>query len=119
MKHAMVRHLAMFGENPTDGCFPSHNVTAQNPQTCCRCKGIGPPPPGRLRQLTPELSPHPPRMPPVTPGVNEEANAFEIDAVPPRYVYIHTPLPSTQFVNLDAYAKDCKHDTDDILCEMK
>jgi len=47
-------------------------------------------------------------MPPVPPGDKEAAHVSEIEGVPPGYVYINTPLPSVQFFNLDAYAKDRK-----------
>jgi len=43
---------------------------------------------------------------------NEGAHGSEIEGVPPGYVYIHTPLSSTQFLNLDSYAKDRKHNKD-------
>jgi len=36
----------------------------------------------------------------------------EIDGAPTGYVYIHTALPSAQFFNHDAYAKDHKGDKD-------
>jgi len=48
----------------------------------------------------------------VPPGNNEAAHISEINVVPPGYVYIHTPLPSTQFFNHDVYAKDRKCDKD-------
>jgi len=49
-------------------------------------------------------------MPLVPPNYDEAAHLSEIKGVPPGYVYIHTPLPSAQFVNHDAYAKDRKRD---------
>ena len=63
VKAAMERHPAMLWENQTDGCLPCQNGTAQNPQTRWRRKGTGAPPPERLRQPTPEPTPHPPEMP--------------------------------------------------------
>ena len=51
-------------------------------------------------------------MPLVPPGNNEVAHLSEIEGVPPGYVYIYTSLPSAQFFNLDAYAKDRKRDKD-------
>jgi len=47
-------------------------------------------------------------MTPVPPSDNEVVDLSEIEGVPPGYVYIHTPLPSAQFFNHDASAKDCK-----------
>jgi len=112
VKAATQRHPTMLQENQTDGCLPCQNGTAQNHYTCWRRKGTGAPPAERLRQPTPEPTPQPPKMPPVPPGNNEAVHLSEIESVPPGYVYIHTPLPSAQFFNLDAYAKDRKCDKD-------
>jgi hypothetical protein len=51
-------------------------------------------------------------MQPVLPGDSERSPRSKIEGVPPGYVYIHTPLPSTQFLNLNAYAKDRKRNDD-------
>jgi len=112
VRAAMERHPAMLRDNQMDGCLPCHNGTAQNPQTRWRRRGMGAPPPVRLRQPTPQMMPHPPGVPPVPSGDNEAAHISEIEGVPPGYVYIHTPLPSAHFFILDSYAKDCKHDKD-------
>jgi len=112
VKAAMERHPAMLWENQMDGCLPGQNDTAQNPQTRWRRKGTGAPPRERLRQPTPEPMPNPPETPPVPPGNNEAAHLSKLEGVPPGYVYIHTPLPSAQFFNLDAYATDRKRDQD-------
>jgi len=112
VKAAMERHPAMLWENQTDGCLPCQNGTAQNPQTRWRCKGTGAPPRERLSKPKREPTPHPPTPPRVPPGNNEAAHVSEIEGVPPRYVYIHTPFLSAQFFNLDAYAKDRKRDND-------
>jgi len=112
VKAAMERHPAMLGENQTDSCLSCQHGTALNPQTRWRRKGTAAPPTERLRQPTPEQTPHPPEMPPVRPGNTEAAQFSEIDGVSPGYVYIHAPLPSAQFFNLDAYAKDRKRDKD-------
>jgi len=110
VKVAIERHPAMLWENQTDGYLPCQNDTAQNSQTRWRRKGTGARPPERLRQPTPEPTPQPPEMPPVPPSINEAAHLSEIEGVPPGYVYIHTSLPSAQFFNHDAYAKDRKRD---------
>jgi len=104
LKAAMERHPAMLGANQSDGCLPGQNGTARNPQTGWRHKGTGAPPPEQLRQLAPEPMPQPPKTPLVPPGNNEAAHLSDIEGLPPRYVYIHTPLPSAQFFNHDAYA---------------
>ena len=109
---AMKRHPVMLQENRLDGCLPCQNGTAQNPQTLWRHERTGAPQPERLRQPTPNPMSHPPRTPPVPPSDNEGAQTSEIEGVPLRYVYIHTPHPSAQFFNFDAYAKDCKCDKD-------
>jgi len=73
---------------------------------------MGARPPDGLRQPTPEKMPHRPGMPPEPSSDTEGAQFSGIDGVPPGYVYIHTPLPIDQFLNLDAYAKDRKSDRD-------
>jgi len=108
----MERHPAMLRENHTDSCLPCQNGTAPNPQTRCRRNGTGAPPPERLGQPTPQPTTHPPETPLPPPGNNEASHISEMEGVPPRSVYIHTPTPSAQFFNLDAYAKDRKCDKD-------
>jgi len=110
VKAAMKRHLAMVQENHTDGCLQCQTATAQNPHTCWMFKSTGAPTPEQLRQLTREPMSHLYRMPPVPPTNHEGAGASGIQGVPPRYEYLHTRLPSAQFFNLDAYAKDRKRD---------
>jgi len=107
VKAAIERHLAMVLDTLTDGCLASHNGTAKNLQTRWWCKGTGAPPP--------EPSSSPPGKPPAPPapsGDNKGAEIPEIEGVSPRYVYIHIPLPNAQFVNRNAFAKDCKCDQD-------
>jgi len=111
-KAAMEWHPAMLQKDQTDGSLPCQNGTAQNPQTRWRHKGTGAPRPARLKQPTPEPMPQPHEMPLVPPGKNEAAHLSETEGVPPGYVYIHTPLPSAQCFNHDAYAKDRKRDKD-------
>jgi len=108
----MERHPAIHRENQTNSCISRQNCTAENPQTWWWRKGPGAHPPERLRQPTPELTPHQPETPLVPPGNNEAAHSSGIEGVPPGYVYIHTPLPSAQFFNLYAYVKDRKCDKD-------
>jgi len=112
VKAWMERHLAMLWENQTDHCLPCQNGTGQNPQTRWRRKGNGSPPPERLRQPTPEPLPQPPERPIVPPCNNEAAHRSEIEGLPPGYVNIHTRLPSAQFFNHAAYAKDHKREKD-------
>jgi len=102
----------MLWDNQTDSYLPCQNGTAQNPQTHWRRKSTGAPPPEQLRLPTPETTPDPPKTPPVPPVNNVAAHLSEIEGVPPGYVYIHTPLPSVQFSNHDAYANDRKHEKD-------
>jgi len=106
---AIETQPAMVLENHTDSCLPCLNCTAQNWQTRRRRKGMDASPPNQLWQPTPEPMPFPPGMPPAPPIDAERAHAYQIKGVPPRYVYIHTPLRSAQFFNLDAFAKDRKH----------
>ena len=112
MKAAIARQVAVVHKNHTDGCLPSHNFTADSSPASWRNAGTGAPAPDQCRQRRPGLMPHLPRTPPASPGRNEGAYGSQIEGVPPGYVYILTPLPSNEFVNLDAYAKNSKHDKD-------
>jgi hypothetical protein len=47
-------------------------------------------------------------MPPPPPGNTEGDQCSGMEGVPPGCMYIHTPVRDTQFVNLNAYAKDHK-----------
>jgi len=88
-KAAVERLLAMLWENQMECCLRGQNATAQNAWPRWRRKGTGAPPPDRPREPTPDPT-----------------------LYPPRYVYIHTPHPSAQFFNRDAYATDRKRDKD-------
>jgi len=112
VKAAMERHPAMLWENQMNGCLPWQDGTAENPLTRWRRQGTGALPPERLRQPTREPTPHPPKTTPVPPGNNGATHVTEIEGVLPRYGYLHTPHPSAQSFNLDAYAKDRKRDKD-------
>jgi len=104
VKPAIERHPAMVRENQMDACLPFQNVTAKTQQTHWRLKGTGAPPP--------RPAPLRPGMPPAPPGDSEKTQSSETEGVPPRYVYIHTPLPSGRFFTLDPYAKDRMHNKD-------
>ena len=112
VKAGIETHPAMLCQNHTNGCLPCPNGTAKNLQTRWRRKGTGAPPPDWHRQPTPDLTPCLPGMPHIPPGVKQGAECPKCNHLPPRYVYSHTPLPSAQFFNLDAYAKDSQPDTD-------
>jgi len=109
VKAGLEWHQAIVRETPTDGCLSCQNGTAQNLQTLRWRKGTCAPPPDQLIQLWPELTPFRPGTPCVPPSDAESAHDSDIEGVPPGYVYIHTPLPSAQCVNLDIYSEDCKH----------
>lgn len=106
VKAAMESHLAMVCENQINGYHPHQYTTAWNPQTQWQSKETGAPPP----QLGPSL----PGTPPTPPDDCEESQSPEIEGAPPGYMYIHTPLPNAQILNLDAHAKDWKHNKADI-----
>jgi len=114
VKAAMEIPWAMVRKNQMNVCLPCQNGTAQNQQTCRRKKGIGAPQPDQPRGPTSEHMPCPPGLPPVPPSDNEGAHDSEIEGVPCRYVYIHTPLCSTQYFNLDTYDENSKNDKDSI-----
>jgi len=102
------RHLAMVRENQMDGCLACQNRPANVPQTRWRRKGTGAPTP---RQVPPR-----PGILPVWPDDREWTQHSEREGVRAEYVYIHTPLPSTRFFNLDPYAKDRTRNKDFIPC---
>jgi len=104
VKAAMETPPAMVRENQTDCCLPCQNGTAKNSQTRRRRKGMCAPPP-RPAPPRPKTRPAPPRDSEITPS-------SETKGVPPRYVYIHSPLPCTGFFNLDPYTKDPMCDKD-------
>jgi len=92
---AIERHLAMVYKNQMDGCLPCQNGTEKHPQTCWRHKGTGAPP-SELVAASPGTPPLP-RTPPVPPSDTEGSESDEIEGMPSRCVYIHSPLPNTQF----------------------
>jgi hypothetical protein len=100
------RHPAIIRENQKDSCRLFQIGTAKNLQSRWRRKSMGAPPP----RPTP---PGPPTQP-SPPGDSDQHASTEIKGAPTEYVYIHTPLPNTQFFNHDAYAKDLKPDNDSI-----
>jgi len=104
VKAAMERHPATVYKNHTAGCLPCQNGTAKNPVTRWRRKGTAAPPP--------EPAAPPPGMPPAPPGDAEAKERDEIEGMPSRCVYMHSPLPNTQFFNHIAFAKESKRDKD-------
>jgi hypothetical protein len=63
VKAEIHRDPTMLRQNQTSGCLPSHNGTAKNPQTSCRRKATGAPPPTRRGVQTPEPTAPPPGKP--------------------------------------------------------
>jgi hypothetical protein len=106
----MERHPAMVYNNHKAGCLLCQNVRAKNPQTRWRCKGTSTPPPEPAAPLPGR--PSPPGMSPAIPGYTEANESYEIECMPSRYVYMHSPLPNNQFFNYNAFAKDSKSDKD-------
>jgi hypothetical protein len=104
VKAAMERHPAMIYKNHTAGCLPCHNGTAKNLVTRWRGKETAAPPP--------EHAAPPPDTPPAPPGNTKGNESYEIEDMPTRFVYMHSPLPNTQFFNHNAFAKETKCDKD-------
>jgi hypothetical protein len=48
--------------------------------------------------------------PPVPSDNSERTQSSETEGVPPKYLYIHTPLPNARLFILDPYVKDCMWD---------
>jgi len=132
VKVEIERHLTMLFKNHTDSCIPGQNITPKNLQTCSRRKESGTPPlepaaplPGKpplcrmphLPRMPPlPRMPHLPRMPPLPrtppapPDDRDWHESYEIEGMPSSCVYIHSPLPNTQFFNHNAYTKVSQHD---------
>ena len=106
----MERHPAMVYKNHTTGCRPCQNCTAQNPQTRCRRKGTAARPPEPVEPRPGR--PWPPGTLPAPPGDAEVNEYYGIEGMPSSWVYMHSPLPKTQFFNHNAFAKDSKRDKD-------
>jgi len=101
---AMERHPAMVSKNHKAGCLPCQNGTGKNPVTHWRRKGTAAP--------LPEPAAPPPGTPPAPPGDTEGNERDEIEGMPSRCVYMHSPLPNTQLFNHNAFAKESKRDKD-------
>jgi hypothetical protein len=102
VKAAIERHQAKVCENHMASCLPCQNCTAKYPQTRWRGRGISSPPPEPAASSL--GTPHAPA------GDNDRNESYEIDGMPSRCVYIHSPLPNTQLFNHNAYAKDSTQD---------
>jgi hypothetical protein len=82
---AMIgRHLAMVRKKEMDGYLPCRHGTRNDPQKRSRRNDTGAPP---LRWAPPR-----PVIPPLP---TDDDEGSETDGVPPAYVNIHTPLPSS------------------------
>jgi hypothetical protein len=104
VKAVMERHPAMVYKNYTAGCLTCQNGTAKNPVTGWRRKGATASPP--------DPAAPPPRTPPAPSGDAEGNKRDEIEGMPSSCVYMHSPLPNTQFFNHNAFAKERKRDKD-------
>jgi hypothetical protein len=115
----MERHPAMFDNNYMDACLPRQNGDAMNLLTRFKHTGPSAPPPEPAAPAS--GLPPPPGTTPVPPGDCDGHGSDEIQGMPSQCVYIHSPLPNTQFFNHNASAKDCKYDKDfisDLLCTL-
>jgi len=104
VKAALERLPAMVYTNHTAGCLPCQNGTAKNHVIRWRSKGTATPPPKLVAPL--------PGMPPAPAGDTEGNERYVIEGMPSRCVYMHSPLPNTQFFFHNAIAKDSKRDKD-------
>ena len=108
VKATMERHPAMVYKNHQAGCLTCQDCTAKSPESRWRRKGTD----ARLPEPVAPLSgrPSPPGTPPAPPGDAERIESYEIDSMPFSCLYMHSPLPNTQFFNHNAFAKNSKHD---------
>jgi len=104
VKAAIERYRAMVYKNHTDGSFACQNGTGQNPESLQRRKEPSVSP---LKPAAPS-----PGMPPAPPSDTEAMESDETEGMPSRCVYIHSPLPNTQFFNPNAHTKDSKRNKD-------
>jgi len=104
VKAAMEQHPAMVYKNHTAGCLPCQNGPAKHPVTRWRRKGTAAPPP--------EPAAPSPGTPPAPPGDPEGNESDAKEGMPSSCVYMHSPLPNTQFFNHNAFAKESKRDKD-------
>jgi len=110
VKATIERHPAMVYKNHTAGCHSFQNGTAKNPQTRWRRNGTAASPPEPAAPLPGRQ--FPPGMPPAPPRDTEGNECYKMEGMPSRCVYMHSPLPITQFFNHNAFAKDSKRDKD-------
>jgi len=93
VKAAMERHPEMVYRNHMAGCLACQNGTAKNPQTCWRRKGTAAPPPEPAAPL-PERPP-PPGTPSAPPSDTDGHESYEIEGMPSKLVYLHSPHRNT------------------------
>jgi hypothetical protein len=100
----MERLPAMVYKHPAAGCVSCQNGTAKNPVIRWSRKGTTAPPPEPVAP--------PPGMPPAPPGDVYGNESYEIEGMPLRCVYMHSPIPNTEFFNHNAFAKESKYNKD-------
>jgi len=108
VKAVMERQTAVVYKHHTAGCLPCQNATAKNPQTRWRRKGTAAPRPELAAHLPGR--PSPPATSPAPPGDPEGNESYETEGMPSSCVYMHSPLPKTQFFNHNAFGMDSKCD---------
>jgi len=113
VKVVIHRHPATVYKYQMASCLPCQNGTAKNPQIRWRCQGTG--------ALPPEPVAHPLGIPSAPPGGTDGDESYETEGMLSMCVYIHSPLPNSDFVNYNAYAKGSeygKHFIPDLLSTL-
>jgi hypothetical protein len=118
VRAALVRHLAMLGQNQMDCYLPCELGSAIDLETRWRCKGTDKSLPNRRREQTPQPStaltpvataepiPFLPGTPPAPPGNNAGADCSQLVDVPPRYPYVYKAGHCAESLTLDASDQD-------------
>jgi hypothetical protein len=104
----MKRLPATVRDHQPDACCACDHGTALSPERRSRENNQSITTPVQRTLLTPELMPPLPKFPSVPPYDNTDAQASQMNSLPPRHVYLHSTLPSLDWLYHNASPKDGK-----------